>query len=130
MFTGRRGEVSCGPLQNLDIFAEPAVLPAQLRQLQPLRASHPAVTAGPGVRLGWAGPRSGRRLGQVNILCRLGDGPAVALAQLNDLSLERLANERRRWGLFPMLKLRAQQQLSRGVARQLRRAASGGCRGP
>jgi len=54
----------------------------------------------------------------------------VALAQLNDLSLERLANERRRWGLFPMPKLRAQQQLSRGVARQLRRAASGGCRGP
>src|SRR5215471_2505312 len=81
MFTGRRDEDSCGPLQDLDSFAEPAVLPAQLRQLQPLRASQPAVTAGPGVRPGLAGPRPDRRLGEVDILCHLGGGPVVALAQ-------------------------------------------------
>jgi len=54
----------------------------------------------------------------------------VALAQLNDLSLERLANERRRWGLFPVPNLHARRQLGRGVAGQLRRAARGGYRGP
>jgi hypothetical protein len=97
-------------LQNLDIFAEPAVVPAQLRQLQPLRASQPAVAAGPGVRPRLTCPRPDRRLDQVNILCHRGGGPVLALAQLNDLGQELVANPRRRWGLFCMPKRRAERR--------------------
>src|SRR5262245_15220334 len=130
MFTGRRGEDSCGVLQNLDIFAEPVVLAAQLRQLQPLRASQPAAAAGPGVRPRLVGQRPDRCLDQGNILYHLGRGPILALAQLNDLSLELLANGRRLRVLFPVPKLHDQPQLSRDIARQLRRSAGAGCRGP
>src|SRR5215467_14120920 len=49
---GRGGEDGRGPLQDLDIFAEPAVFAAQLRQFPPLRGGQPAVNTGRSVRLG------------------------------------------------------------------------------
>src|SRR5262245_34775641 len=84
---GRGGEDSSGPLQDLHVFAEPAVLPAQLRQLPPVRAGQLAAVAGPGIPAGQVEPCLDRRRRRVTILRELTGRSVSAPAQLNDLGL-------------------------------------------
>ena len=56
---GRRGEDCPDPLQDPGIFAESAVLLAQLHQLPPVRARQPAVTAWSGIPARHARPMPG-----------------------------------------------------------------------
>ena len=61
-----RGDDNRGTLQDLNILAEPAELPAELGQLTAVRAGQPARIAAPGIRP--AGPCLARRIGRAGIL--------------------------------------------------------------
>src|SRR5215218_4583128 len=86
-------EESRGSLEDLHVFAQLPVLPAQRRQLLPLGAGQPAITAAPGIAFGLADPLSDRGLGQVEVPSDLPDRPVAPTAQLDDLGLE-LGRER------------------------------------
>src|SRR5215213_11744325 len=86
-------EESRGSLEDLHVFAQLPVLPAQRRQLLPLGAGQPAITAAPGIAFGLAHPLPDRGLGQVEVVGDLPDRAVTALAQLDDLGLE-LGRER------------------------------------
>src|SRR5215211_944721 len=86
-------EESRGSLEDLHVFAQLPVLPAQRRQLLPLGAGQPAITAAPGIAFGLTHPLPDRGLGQVEVAGDLPDRAVTLLAQLNDLGLE-LCGER------------------------------------
>src|SRR5215470_3789344 len=85
---GRGGEDGRGPLQDLDIFAEPAVFAAQLRQFPPLRGGDPTAIPGRSVRLGLFDLRLVRRLSRVNVARHLAGRAVFPPTQLNDLDCE------------------------------------------
>src|SRR5215211_5485515 len=82
-----------GSLEDLHVFAQLPVLPAQRRQLLPLGAGQPAITAAPGIAFGLTHPLPDRGLGQVEVAGDLPDRAVTLLAQLDDLGLE-LGRER------------------------------------
>src|SRR5215218_6627281 len=81
-------EESRGSLEDLHVFAQPPVLPAQRRQLLPLGAGQPAITAATSIAFGLADPLSDRGLGQVEVPSDLPNRPVAPTAQLDDLGLE------------------------------------------
>lgn len=100
-----------GPLEDLYIFAKPAVFAAQLRQLPPLRGREPAVLARARVTSGLLDPLAHRSLGQIEVPGDLANRPVTPLAQLNDPGLELRVNERLGRGFFlPMLSMAGQAQ--------------------
>jgi hypothetical protein len=97
-------EESRGPLENVHILAQPAVLAAQLGKLLALRCGQSAVLAGAAVALCLLHPVPHRGLGQVKILRDLPNRP-IPRAGTTISALNSGVNERRRRGFFPMLSM-------------------------
>jgi hypothetical protein len=101
MFTGLVGEESRGPLEDLHILPQPAVLAPQLRQLLPFRAGQAAVLTRSRVPLGLLHPFTHRGLGQVEVPSDLANRTIPPLTQLNDLCLELRGKRTAAPGLLP-----------------------------
>src|SRR5215470_2475663 len=124
---GRGGEDGRGPLQNLDILAEPAVFAAQLRQLSLIRAGQRTLAASPCIRFSLAGLRPHRCRRQVNILRHLADLSVFAPAQLEGLGLELPGERTAAPGLAPLAETaRTQRRLGRNIGELTRRTARTG----
>jgi hypothetical protein len=93
-FTGSLHEESRGPIEDLDVLLEPAVLPPQRRQLFLLAAGQP-VTARAGVPLGLAHPLAHRSLvrSKSRATCPIDRSPRWHTSTISALNSD--VNERR-----------------------------------
>jgi hypothetical protein len=96
---GALRQESRGPLEDLHILAQPAVLPPHLRELVALGRGQP-IGPGPGIALGLLQPLLDRCLGQIEVRRDPINRPVTAPARSTISGLNTGVNERRGRGFF------------------------------